>query len=200
MKFIFNLDWSVTLKETLFLIIKNFGVQKEGKRNNLVKEKIQDNVLFIEDFIRQVHIIRKLPVTDVAKLLEKVALHSKVYAFIQAHKKDCIIVTENLDCWVEKLANRIDCQCYASKAKVEKNKVVSIVEVLRKEEIVKKYQSLGERVIFIGGDNNDMEAMRIADVAIGAGLRHHLANSVVSFTDYLIFDEKAICRQLNQLF
>jgi HAD superfamily phosphoserine phosphatase-like hydrolase len=198
MKFIFDLDGTVTAQETLPLMAKCFGVQEEI--SNLTKETIQGNVPFVESFIRRVHILRKLPVTDVANLLEQVALHSKVYEFIQAHKEDCIIATCNLDCWVEKLANRIGCQCYTSKAKVENNKVVSIVKILNKEQVVKKYQDLGEKVTFVGDGNNDMEAMRMADVAIAAGLTHHPANSIMSFTDYLIFDEKAICRQLNQLF
>jgi len=198
MKFIFDLDGTITAQETLPLIAKYFGVEEDI--SNLTKETIQGNVPFIESFIRRVHILGELPVTDVANLLEQVALHSKVYEFIQTHKEDCIIATCNLDCWVEKLANRIDCQCYTSKTKVENNKVVSIVKILNKEQVVKKYQDLGEKVTFVGDGNNDMEAMRTADVAIAAGLTHHPANSIMSFTDYLIFDEKAICRQLNQLF
>ena len=65
--------------------------------------------------------------------------------------------------------------------------------------MVKKYQDKGEKVIFVGDGNNDVEAMRIADISIAAGLIHHPAKSILPFTDYLIFNEVALCRQLNQL-
>ena len=72
-------------------------------------------------------------------------------------------------------------------------------KILNKESVVKKYQEMGEKVVYIGDGNNDIEAMRLADVSIAAGLVHHPANSILPFADYLIFDEKALCRQLNQL-
>ena len=198
MKFIFELDGAVTIQETLSLIIKHFGVEEESA--NLTEEETQGNVPFIESFIRRVNILGKLPVTDVANVLEQAALYSNVCKFIKAHEKECVIVTSNLDCWIEKLVNRVNCKYYASKASVEDNRVVSIARILNKEQVIKKYKDLGEKVIFIGSGNNDLEAMRIADVAIATGLMHHSANGIMSFTDYLIFDEKALCRQLNQLF
>lgn len=198
MKFIFDLDGTITVQEILPLIVRYFGVEEDLA--NITNEIIQGSVPFIEGFVRRVHMLGKLPVAKVASLLEQVAFRSKIYEFIQAHKEESVVVTENLDCWVEKLLNRIGCQWYASEARVENDKVVSMVKVLNKEQVVKKYQDLGEKIIFIGCGNNDMEAMRIADIAITVGLMHHSVNSIVSFTDYLIFDEKAICRQLNQLF
>ena len=57
----------------------------------------------------------------------------------------------------------------------------------------------GEKVIFIGDGNNDVEAMRLADIAIASGLTHMPAKSVLSVANYLVFSEEALCRQLNQL-
>jgi cation transport ATPase len=65
--------------------------------------------------------------------------------------------------------------------------------------VVKKYKELGEKVVYIGDGNNDMEAMRISDISIAAGLIHYPANSILTVADYLIFNEEALCRQLNQL-
>lgn len=198
MKFIFDLDGAVTVKETLPLIVSYFEVGEE--MDNLIKDGAQDYIPFIESFIRRVHVLGKLRVSDVANLLRQVTLRPKIYKFIQTHKKDCAIVTDNLDCWVDKLTGRIDCQWYTSKAKVENGKVTAIIEVLNKEQVVKKYQNSGEKVIFIGCSHNDMEALRAADIAIGSGLSRYPSSSIISFIDYLIFDEAAICRQLNQLY
>lgn len=197
MKFIFDLDGTVTAQETLPLIARHFKVEEEIAE--LTKETIQGNIPFIESFIRRVHILGKLPVSEIDSLLEGVKLHNNVFDFIQQHKTDCIIATGNLDCWINKLAAKIGCECYNSEARVENNKVVAITKILNKESVVKKYQDLGEKVIFVGDGNNDMEAMRVSDISIATGLTHHPANSILPFTNYLIFNEKALCRQLNQL-
>ena len=101
-KFIFDLDGTVTAQETLPLIADFFGVQDEIKE--LTRETVAGNVPFVESFIRRVHILGKLPVDEVAALLGKVTLYQKVVDFIHAHAEDCIIATGNLDCWVTHLA------------------------------------------------------------------------------------------------
>ena len=70
---------------------------------------------------------------------------------------------------------------------------------MRKENLVEKYKSLNEKVVFIGDGNNDIEAMRAANISIASGLTHMPANGVLSIADYLVFNEEALCRQLNQL-
>jgi len=198
MKFIFDLDGTITAQETLPLIASHFQVQAEI--SELTKETIHGNIPFVESFIRRVHILGKLPVDEISDLLEEVKLHRKVLDFIHENKKDCIIATGNLDCWIEKLVMKIGCEYFTSEAIVENNRVNSIKNILKKELIVKKYQDQGEKVVYIGDGNNDMEAMRISNVAIATGLTHHPANNILPFSDYLIFSEKALCRQLNQLF
>lgn len=196
-KFIFDLDGTVTSQETLPLISNHFGVSKQMKK--LTKETIKGNVPFVDSFIKRVHILSKLPVDEIAQLLEKTLLYPEVIKFIRAHKKDCIVATGNLDCWVEKLAKKVGCIHYTSHAEVKSNTVSKITHILRKETVVEHYKELGEKVVFIGDGNNDMEAMRIADVAIACGLTHKPALSVLSIAHYLIINEKALCRQLNQL-
>lgn len=197
MKFIFDLDGTITAEETLPLIAKHFNV--EEKIYDLTMETIQGNIPFIESFIRRVHILGKLPVNEIANLLCKVKLHYLVLDFIYQNKDKCIIATGNLDCWINKLIYNIGCNFYSSNAEINNNKVTAIKSILKKEDLVNKYKSNGEKVIFIGDGNNDLEAMRIADVSIAVGLIHHPAKSILPFTDYLIFNEKSLCRQLNQL-
>jgi phosphoserine phosphatase len=128
-----------------------------------------------------------------------VPTYSLVHEFIKQHAADCVIVTGNLRCWCEKLGAKIGCQCYYSEADVENNHVVKLRSILRKEQIVEQYKALGENVVFIGDGNNDLEAMRTANISIATGLTHQPAKSLYAITDYIIFNEKALCRQLNQL-
>ena len=191
-KFIFDLDGTITKQETLPLIAEYFGVQKEIAQ--LTQETIEGNIPFIESFIRRVHLLSKLPVSSISNLLSEVALHEEVVNFIRTHLDDCVIATGNLDCWSKKLTDSIGCISYFSHAKVENDKVMKL------ETILKIYKENGFRVVFIGDGNNDLEAMRLADVAIATGLTHFPSKSILPVSDYLIFKEVTLCRLLNQLY
>lgn len=197
MKFIFDLDGTITAQETLPIIASHFKVQEEIAQ--LTAETIQGNIPFMESFIRRVHIMGKLPVDQISELLEKTALYKEVHSFIQQHKDNCCIATGNLNCWIDKLAAQVGCECFSSIANVYDNRVTSIKTILRKETVVDFFQKQGEKVVFVGDGNNDIEAMRLADISIAVGLTHTPAKSILPYTDYLIFNEKALCRQLNQL-
>lgn len=196
-KFIFDLDGTITKAETLPLIANHFNI--EGQINELTKATVAGQVPFIESFIRRVYILGKLPANEINDLLEGVATYDKVLNFIQEHKENCSIATGNLDCWIEKLAGKIGCECFCSSGKMENDRVVKLTKILNKEDIVRKYKDEGHRVVFIGDGNNDVEAMRMADVAIASGLTHSPAPGAISVTNYLVLNEVALCRQLNQL-
>lgn len=196
-KFIFDLDGTITKQETLPLVSSHFGILEQIDK--LTQETIQGNIPFVESFIRRVHILKEFPVDEISNLLESVELHEKVAEFIKNHRDDCIIATGNLKCWIDKLATRVGGICYSSDGKVINNKVEKLTYILKKETIVREYKSQGEKVVFIGEGNNDVEAMREADISIASGLTHNPSQSVLAVADYLIFDEEVLCRQLNQL-
>lgn len=196
-KFIFDLDGTITKAETLPLIANHFNVEEQI--NELTKATVAGQVPFIESFIRRVYILGKLPAGEINDLLEGVATYDKVVDFIKENKENCSIATGNLDCWVEKLAAKIGCECFCSSGKIENDRVVKLTKILNKEDIVRKYKDEGHRVVFIGDGNNDVEAMRMADVAIASGLTHSPAPGAISVANYLVLNEVALCRQLNQL-
>jgi HAD superfamily phosphoserine phosphatase-like hydrolase len=196
-KFIFDLDGTVTAEETLPMIAKHFGIQAEIE--TITRETVQGNIPFIESFIRRVNILGRLPVSEIASLLEKVKLYPNLFEFLKTNNKFCVISTGNLKCWVEKLTQKIGCEVFCSDADVEKDKVVKLTKILRKELVVENLKQQGYTAVYVGDGNNDMEAMRLADIAIAVGMTHHPSKSLLPISDYLIFNEKALCRQLNQL-
>lgn len=197
MKFLFDLDGTVTSQETLPVIANHFHCQEEIA--DLTKRTVAGNVPFIESFIRRVNILGKYSVDETSKLLGRVPVYPKIKEFIDEHKGDCIIVTGNLTCWCEDLFKKIGCQCYGSEAEIDGDRVVKLKTILRKEDIVDRYRALGETVVFIGDGNNDLEAMRHANISIATGLTHNPAQSLMAICDYVVFNEKALCRQLKQL-
>ena len=197
MKFLFDLDGTITSLETLPLIAKHFNVQDQI--SELTIRTIQGNVPFVESFIQRVNILGNFSVSEISDLLAEVPLYNQVAKFIETHKQDCIIVTGNLTCWCDGLFKKIGCKCYGSEAVIKDDKVIKLKTILRKEQIVDLYKALGETVVFIGDGNNDLEAMRHANISIAAGLTHNPAQSLMSICDYIIYDENALCRQLRQL-
>jgi HAD superfamily phosphoserine phosphatase-like hydrolase len=196
-KFIFDLDGTITAKETLPLIASHFGVKEQIDK--LTKDTINGSIPFIESFIRRVHILGKLDVNQIDALLADVPLYTIVTRFIRDHSDRCIIATGNIYCWIASLVKKIGAEWCCSEASVVNNRVEKLTKILRKENIVKQYHNTGEKVVFIGDGNNDMEAMRLADISIASGMTHSPAPSVLSIADYAVFSEEALCRQLNQL-
>lgn len=197
MKFLFDLDGTVTSEETLPIIANHFDCVEQI--SELTARTVQGNVPFIESFIRRVNILGAYSVSETTRLLSEVPLYPAIAKFIEEHKEDCVIVTGNLTCWCEGLFKKIGCQCYGSEALCEDDKVVKLKTILRKEQIVDQYKALGETVVFIGDGNNDLEAMRHANVSIATGLTHNPAQSLMSICDYVIFNEQALVRQMRQL-
>jgi HAD superfamily phosphoserine phosphatase-like hydrolase len=197
-KFIFDLDGTVTSEETLPKIAAHFDIQE--KIAELTRQTIAGDIPFVESFINRVGILGKLPVSEINDLLEHTALYQGIYRFIQTHAADCAIATGNIENWVEKLIKKINCKSFCSKIDLENNHVKKLTFILKKEDVVKRYQEAGEKVIFIGDGNNDMEAMRLADIAVACGLTHYPAKSVLTVANYLVFEESTLCRLLNQLY
>jgi HAD superfamily phosphoserine phosphatase-like hydrolase len=198
MKFIFDLDGTITSKETLPIISNHFGVNDEISK--LTDQTIKGDIPFIESFIKRTHILGNLPVSEINNLLGGVPLSDKVLNFIQEHRSDCIIATGNFDGWIEKLVKKIGCQYFSSSGIIKNNKIVKLTHILKKETVVQEFKAQGEKVIFIGDGNNDVEAMRDADISIACGLIHAPAKSVLSITDYSVYSEDALCRLLNQIY
>ena len=196
-KFIFDLDGTVTSQETLPLIAEHFGVQEEIAE--LTRKTIRGNVPFIESFIKRVHILGRLPVSEINELLGDVPLYGLLHRFITAHADKCAIATGNLSCWVDKLTAKIGCTAFCSDAVVKDNKVTRLNTILKKENVVQRYKGEGCDVVYIGDGNNDLEAMRLADIAIADGVTHDPAITILGVADYVVYTEEALCRQLNQL-
>ena len=196
MKFLFDLDGTLTKQETIPLIQQELNLED---LSILTEATIKGDIPFQESFIKRVNIIKKQSITSVRDALRKVKFFEEILNFINENKDDCIIVTGNLDVWVCELINQIGCKAYTSEAFIQNNEIEKIKKILKKEDIVSEYKKLGETVVYIGDGNNDAEAIRLADVSIASGLVHYPAKSVIDNSDYLVFSESSLVRLLNQI-
>jgi len=195
--FIFDLDGTITRKETLPVIAKAFAVEDEI--DALTSQTIAGNIPFVESFIQRVAILGHINVDEVRKTLSEVPLFENLRSFINAHPEQCVIATGNCGEWVGGITEQFACATYSSTAVVEDDKIVKLNTILKKEDIVRRYQAEGHQVVFIGDGNNDMEAMREADVSIACGLTHYPANSILAIADYCVFAEQSLLRLLAQI-
>ena len=197
MKYLFDLDGTVTCKETLPVIASHFHCMDEI--SELTRDTVQGNIPFEESFHARVNILGKYSVSRTSDLLASIPIYPGIEQFIDSHREDCIVVTSNLTCWCKGLFDIIGCECYGSEAEVADDQIIKLKSILCKEEIVDRYRSLGHKVVFIGDGNNDAEAMRHADISIAAGLTHDPARSLLPICDYVTFDEHTLCRILKSL-
>lgn len=197
MKFLFDLDGTLTMKETLPVIAEHFGIEEQIAP--LTQQTVQGIIPFEEGFMKRIHILRQYSVSEISKLLSAVPIHPLLLQFIRQERANCIVVSGNLDCWCHSLLEKIDCKHYCSEALVKDDKLVGIQRLLNKKAIVCTYQEQGEKVAFIGDGHNDLEAMRQADLAIVSGLTNTPSPSLLSIADQVFFDEKELYDFLVQL-
>lgn len=197
MKFVFDLDGTLTRQETLPLIAGHFGLEDDIAA--LTQSTILGHIPFVESFIQRVNILGKQSVSKINNLLDRVELFEGIYEFIAKHQGDCQIATGNLDVWIEKLGGRFPCTVSSSKGTVVDDKVVRLTNILQKVDIVKNLQADGHTVVYIGDGNNDANAMRQADLSIAIGMVHFPALSVMDVADFAVFDETALLRLLNAM-
>jgi HAD superfamily phosphoserine phosphatase-like hydrolase len=197
MKFIFDLDGTLTLCETLPVIARAFHMEEEITA--LTAQTIRGEVPFMEGFIRRVNLLAHLDVSAVATILERVDLNELLVDFIAQNTSDCLVATGNFEGWIELLCKKIPCETVSSQGNVDAEGRVRLTKILKKEALVKAYQARGEKVVFIGDGNNDAEAMRLADISIACGIVHKPAPSVMQVVDYAVFDTGALLRLLRQI-
>ena len=197
-RFLFDLDGTVTARETLPMIAAHFGVQAHVADATIAA--VAGDEPFDQSLRQRVAALGHLPVDEVSHLVATVPLHELIVDFINSHRSQCAIVTSNLDCWCGELVATMGCKSYCSRACVVDNRVVGVESILRKQDIVDAYQAAGHRVVVVGDGHNDLEAMRCADVAIAVGFVPGTpAPSLASVAHAVFHNEQALCHHLELL-
>ena len=195
MKFIFDLDGTITRQESLPLLADYFGVSDHMAV--LTQQAVTGAVPFEQSLLQRVDAFRDVSVAAISHRLETLDCCEAIVRFIQEQPENCAIATANLDVWIDRLVARFGCSVFSSAAQVRDDRVDHVTHVLRKEDVVKRYQGLGEKVVFIGDGANDAAAMAQADFAIACGLVHPPAPDALAASDLAVSTEADLIAQLD---
>lgn len=196
--FLFDLDATVSKVEILPMLAEQVGLLEEMRE--LTEKTMRGELPFKSSFLSRVEMLKSIPVSRVAEIVEQTPLNEEIVRFIQEHKECCYIVTGNLDIWIRKLMKRIGlpmAHCFCSSASVVDDRLVSVNSVIDKGMVVKQFIL---PVVAIGDGSNDAEMARLAEVGIGFGGVRPVAYSLMSNATHAIYDEKRLCSFLETLF
>lgn len=195
--FLFDLDATVTKEEILPALAEQVGLLEEMRE--MTEKTMRGEIPFQSSFLARVEMLKTIPVSRIAEIVEKTPLNVELVQFIRTHASRCYIVTGNIDVWIEKLIKRIGLpmsHCYCSSASVSDDYIISVNSVVDKEKIAKQFVV---PVVAVGDGSNDAEMVRLADVGIGYGGVRPVAYSLMCNATHVICDEHRLCSFLHML-
>lgn len=194
--FLFDLDATITKVEILPEIARK--INKEEEMRELTERAMQGEIPFEHSLRDRVEVLKHIPVSEVAKMIEETPVNEKMVEFIRENAERCYIVTGNLDVWIsgfmEKLGMKDHCLC--THATVLDDRIVSIDQVMDKKKAIAVFE---QPVVAIGDGSNDAEMIEVAEVGIGFGGVRDIAPAVCQVATHLTYSEDKLCQFLKQL-
>ena len=196
-KFVFDLDGTVTKVETLPLLAEELDLAEEMKL--LTDLTLSGKIPFAKSFRMRYLILRNIPLQRIQKIMDGVELDEEIAAFIRANKKNCVVVTGNLDCWIEPIVAKLGCESFSSTSEFDEKNIPVLKKILDKGTAIRELKKFSDRVIAVGESFNDVPMFEEANTSIAYGGVHKPVSAAISVSDYVVFDGGALCRLLKML-
>tara|TARA_Y100000768_G_scaffold333690_1_gene273899 strand:- start:31956 stop:32558 length:603 start_codon:yes stop_codon:yes gene_type:complete len=194
--FCFDLDGTVTRDEILPIIAKEAGIHEEISA--LTTATIRGVIPFKESFLLRCKLLSSIPVEKIHEIINEVRFYDEIVKFISKNKSNCFIITGNLNLWIAPLVDRLGCQYFSSKGSFKKN-YLSVDKVLNKADAINEIKKEFNNIISIGDGMGDVQMFENSNVNIAYGATHEPVASLLKLSNYVIYDEKALCRLLSTL-
>ena len=192
--FAFDLDGTVTTQELLPLMAKEAGCAQAIAE--LTALTLSGAIPFARSFRRRFAMLRHVPLERMRAVAASVPLDPHISAFIRANPERCVLVTGNLDLWIEPLAASLGCPWFSSQGVVE-NGELRLVRVLDKAKTVRHLQARNAHVTAIGESVGDIPMFRAADACIAYAGVHAPVPGILALTGGSVADGETLCRLLE---
>ena len=192
----FDLDGTVTTQEMLPLIAKELHLGEE--LGLLTRLTLDGTIGFESSFRLRFHILRSVPVERVQAIAAAVPIDPFIEAFIKQYNARCVIVTGNLDVWIQPIMQRLGCRFFTSDSEV-RNGQLELTKVLDKGKALRELSLNGSRTVAIGESFNDISMFEEADIGVAFGGVHQPVPQLVQIADYVVYNGRALCNLLQTL-
>jgi phosphoserine phosphatase len=192
--YLFDLDSTLTKEELLPRIAKLNNTHDELRE--LTRSAMIGKIDFQESFRKRVSILADIPLEQVQECVRTVPLLEKIMEWIKSHISSTVVVTGNLDVWVETLLEEHNLRSYTSKALI-RNSRVEIEQVLDKVNVIRDYKE--DYTIFVGDGSNDVSLMSLTNVGILTEIVNEAPSQLWDVANYAVKDEETLCRLLSRL-
>lgn len=196
MKFVFDLDCTITKEEIIPLIAKEIGLY--DKVQSLTKKAMDGKEPFDENFKKRIDIIKCVPLNVIHNIVQNVKLNENIAKFIKQNNKDCIIITGNLDLIITPLLKKLNMEnsCFSCKGTQKNGYIQSLTNIINKKHIV---QNFDFDFVAIGDGANDVDMIKMAKIGIAFGGSTTPPNIVLHNAHYVFYDDKKLYNFLNVL-
>lgn len=189
-----DLDGTLTRTELLPAIAHRAGMGME--MDELTEATLAGRIPFDRSFRRRVEMLADVSVELVHEEILAAPVFEELLALLLEHRDRVVVVTGNLDIWVEPFLARHGLRGLASAAEMADGRVVGVRSVLNKSSALDLYPA--ELSIAIGDGANDAALARRADVGIAWCGVHAAARPLLEVADYAFAREETLCRFLRQ--
>lgn len=194
--FVFDLDCTLTRAELLPQLAEEIGIA--AQIDVLTERAMAGGESYRENFLKRVELMRALPVSRAQEIAANALLFDSLAEFTRIHRDRALILSGNLDVWIEKLLGRLGMRgrCLCSRGAVENDRIASILYVMDKSEAV---QALPHPFVAIGDGENDVPMLRAADFAIAFGGARKTPAALAAVADRVVRDEAELRALLDSI-
>lgn len=193
----FDLDGTVTESEILPVLAQEIGLMKEMKL--LTELTLKGAIDFQDSFRLRFQILKSIPLDEVREIVNSVRLHPEISDFIHAHPENSVVVTGNLDVWIEPIIQKLGCRFFTSTSEIQDKGQLRLCSILDKGQVIRELKKENRQVVAIGESFNDISMFQEADITIAFGAVHHPISQIIQIANFVTYDGGSLCRLLNAL-
>lgn len=193
--FAFDLDGTITSAELLPLMAGAVGLEEEMAR--LTRLTLDGTIPFSESFKRRFSMLREAPLEVLCRISAAVPVDEYILSFISEYSDRCVVVTGNLDVWIEPLVNKLDCPVFCSQSESRAGELV-LKHVLEKGTVIRQLMR-EKRVVAVGESVSDFAMFKEADIAVAFAGVHTPVPVLERFSTYCAAGGKELCSLLRRL-